>query len=75
MVDIPIADVLTDQERLVLKLLSEAAGLMRKITLTSDYTHDWVEAAAAIHVLQRMVISQLGHRLFPDEFRPLGGQR
>jgi hypothetical protein len=69
-----IGDLLTDEERQALYHLSQAANLLRAITMPGEYPGDWAEAAAALHVLQRMIISQVAVRLFPEEFRPLGGR-
>jgi hypothetical protein len=66
-------DLLTHRERKCLSLLSEVSGLMREITYHDDYPHDWEEAAAALHVLQRMVMGQAAVRAYPGEYRPLGG--
>lgn len=67
-------ELLTAQEHDCLSHLARAANLLRKITMadTGTYPHDWEEAAAAIHVLQRMVLSQAAGRAYPQRYRLLG---
>lgn len=66
--------LLTDEERAALKLSGDLANAVRRlIPDTEQGSHDWNEAAAALHVVQRMIGAQAAARAFPDEFRPLGG--
>lgn len=64
---------LTTEEHEAMVLSGKLAGAVRKIIgegPTSE--HDWAEAAAAIHVIQRMILAQSAAREYPDLYRLLG---
>lgn len=65
-----MSELLTPMERDCLTHIRRAAGLFRKIC--GGQSGDWVEAAAHIHALQQMVMSQAAARAYPAEFRLLG---
>lgn len=69
--------LLTEYELDTLNVLAQLADRMRKVIIgTGSPAHiegDWAEAAAHIHALQQMVMSQAAARAYPDRFRLLGG--
>lgn len=68
-----IEDLLTQDEHDFMVVSAELAEILRKIIGDSSLAAmDWAEAAAHIHILQRMVMSQAAARAFPDQYRLLG---
>jgi len=68
------SELLTGDEREVLTLLGKVAGKFNAIIASGPTRQaDMQEAFAAIHRLQRMVAAQAAARVFPAEFRLLGG--
>lgn len=66
-------ELLTPEERRCLDVSGELAGRLRAIIGDGPTAHgDWAEAAAAIHVLQRMVMGNAAARAYPTEYRLLG---
>lgn len=70
--------LLTDVERDAIRLTGETADAVGAIIAAggSDDTGpaDWLEIAAAVHVIQRAVAANVAARAFPTLFRPLGGE-
>ena len=71
-----MAELLTDDEKLALELLSKASGVIRRVIGNANPAiagADWAEAAADIHHLQHTIMAQAAARAYPDRFRLLGG--
>ena len=68
-------EILTDDEKYAMELLSKLSGAMRRIIGDAHPVgkSDWAEAVADIHHLQRMVMSQAAGRAYPERYRLLGG--
>jgi hypothetical protein len=73
--DLGTHDALTELELKALKQSGELAQLIRQIIGDGpNSSHDWAEAAAHIHAIQNMVMSQAAARSYPDKFRLLGNK-
>lgn len=71
--ELKIEDLMTQEEHDCMTVSAELAELLRKVIGDGRQTeHDWAEAAAHIHAIQRMVMSQAAARAFPDLYRLLG---
>lgn len=67
---------LTAEEHLIIDLASSLAGEVRRwLGDGPAAAGDWAEVASAIHVIQRMVMSQAAVRAYPDKFRHVGGPK
>lgn len=68
-----MTDLLTDLERRALDLTGELAGLFGEIVGPErSRGGDLAEIVAAIHVLQRYLMSQAAARAYPGQYRALG---
>lgn len=68
-----MAELLTDLERRALALTGELAGMFGAIVGPESSRHgDMAEIVAAIHVLQRYLMSQAAARAYPGHYRALG---
>lgn len=67
-------EMLTELEHEAMDLTAQLSRTMRAIIgdgLAAE--GDVAEMVAAVHVLQRMILSQAAARAYPDRYRPLGG--
>lgn len=65
---------ITEQEREIISLLARIYNLFGEVTAAGPSRDgDMNEVALHVHALQRMAMSQAAARLFPSEFRVLGG--
>ena len=66
-------DPLTADEHRALALSADLAKAVRRIIGDGPAAAgDWAEAAAAVHVVQRMIAGQAAARAYPARYRLLG---
>jgi hypothetical protein len=70
-----MAELMTEAEHHAMDLTAELWNLLAgEVILNGPGGHgDREELAAAIHVIQRMVLGQAAARAYPDRYRLLGG--
>lgn len=65
---------ITEQEREIISLLARTYNLFNEVVVDGPSRDgDMNEVALYVHALQRMALGQAAARLFPSEFRVLGG--
>ena len=65
---------LTDDEHTAVRLAGELSAFITKRVIAGGpaQEQDVAELEAAVHVIQRMVLSQAAARFYPDTYRLLG---
>lgn len=65
---------LTEDEKEALALTAHLAEVCHRIVGVGPIaTQDWNELAMRIHAVQHTIMAQAAARVYPDEFRLLGG--